>query len=373
MTERPIEVKADRVLHVVQESFENPRHRFLGSVKDSAGRREYFACRGFEVDSIVAEGRSDEKVIARLETMDLRPYRVAVFELPLYPRSLKFLRHRAPHVRRWTRPINAELLQQIDLFRAHWRHPYARDQRDQLFHDVRTAGERFQLDWACARHSDAVLSISDWETEHYWRWIAGRQRAVTVPYFQPAGLTVEPPQDVAKRPLCVCPLSTAKSVRPFPLDAFRRFAELVRGCGMKAPEWSFAMTGSTRVKTNWSGAISTSLLVPERIQELGFVEDPMALLAGARAVAVLSELGFGVKTKILDAVAARCWVLVPRSLYERLPAELRPYCLVVDPLDSVDGFRAALQKALQPFPDGDPNALLRARAFAALDRLMEAK
>ena len=47
------------------------------------------------------------------------------------------------------------------------------------------------------------------------------------------------------------------------------------------------------------------LIVKDDIEKLGFVEDPMALLAGARAVAVLSELGYGVKTKILDAIAAR--------------------------------------------------------------------
>ena len=60
-----------RVLHVVQDSFEDPRYRFLGSVKDTLGRVEYFESRGLSVDSIVAEERSDVKLAERLAGLDL--------------------------------------------------------------------------------------------------------------------------------------------------------------------------------------------------------------------------------------------------------------------------------------------------------------
>jgi hypothetical protein len=130
------------------------------------------------------------------------------------------------------------------------------------------------------------------------------------------------------------------------------------------------MTGSTRVNTPWNYAVDVNLQVKANVQQLGFVDDPMALLAGARAMVVLSDLGFGVKTKILDAIVARCWVLVTQGLYERLPKELQPYCLV---LSAIDGrpFAEALDLATRPFPAGDPNAALRERAFSALDALLE--
>lgn len=363
----------DRILHIVQESFENPRHRFLGSVKDSLGRQEYFATRGLPVDRIVAEGRSDHKVAATLASLDLRQYRVAVFELPIYPKSLQLLRRRAPHVRRWIRPINAELLQQIDLFRAHRAHPYAQDHRAQLLHDVMTGYQRFRQDWVCARRSDALLSISDWESEHYWRWVAGRVRTWTVPYFLPSEFRRDIPRNVEKQPLCVCPLSTAKSIRPFPLDAFQNFARLVRAYRLKPGPWKFAMTGALKVNHRWNHMVDSELIVKGDIEQLGFLDDPMTLFAQARAVAVLSDLGFGVKTKILDAIAARCWVLVTPGLYSRLAPELQPYCLVVDRLEHVAGFRAALDRAMQPFPEPDPNDALRDRAFTTLDKLMEAE
>jgi hypothetical protein len=131
------------------------------------------------------------------------------------------------------------------------------------------------------------------------------------------------------------------------------------------------MTGSTRVKTVWNHAIASTLHIPADIEQLGFIEDPMAVLAQARAVAVLSDFGYGFKTKILDAIAARCWVLVPPALHRRLPPEVHPYCIVVTRVDDPKAVRAALEQALEPLPDGDPNAALRARAFAALDALME--
>lgn len=360
-----------RVLHVVQDSFGDPRYRFLGSVKDTLGRVEYFESRGFPVDSIVAEERSDEKLAERLARLDLRAYRIAVFELPLYPKSLRLLRREAPSVQRWTRPINAEFLHQVHLFRAHLAHPYARDKRLEPFRDVVRSILRLRLDHACARQSDVLLSISDWETRHYWRRVAGQQRTRTLPYFLPSSYVADLPGNMEKRPLCVCVLSTAESIRPFTLDAAQRFAALVRKHQQSESEWKFAMTGSTRVHTTGRNQTQSRLLFEADIEQLGFVQDPIRVLAEARSMALLSDLGYGFKTKILDAIAARCWVLVMPGLYGRLPQEVRPYCIVVEDSKDVGSFRRALRRSMEPFPEGDPNTELRERAFKVLDELIE--
>jgi len=129
------------------------------------------------------------------------------------------------------------------------------------------------------------------------------------------------------------------------------------------------LTGSTQVTDRWKVAGELHVPFDERIETLGYVEDPFALLGRARAVAVLSDLGFGFKTKILDAISSGCWVLTTRRLRARLPLEVQPWCLEVD-VGSRQSFEAALERALQPPPGGDPNAELRKRAFGVLDDLV---
>jgi len=158
-----------RVLHIVPDSFANPRHRLLGSTKDIAGRVEYFESRGIAVDRIHAQGRSDDALRERLDALDLARYRAVLFELPLYPRSLRRVRERAPRARRLTRAINAELYHQLHLARAHARYRTSRRRRREPLYDLARAPARLRLDRLCARRSDLLLSISDWETERYWR------------------------------------------------------------------------------------------------------------------------------------------------------------------------------------------------------------
>jgi len=358
-----------RIIHVVPDSLEKAHHRFLGSGKDTMGRTEYFEARGCEVHTIVAEDRSDEAVSRELEALKLGGFDAAVFELPLYPRALEVLRRRAPKIRRLVRAINAECLQRLHLWSAHRRYPYSHEEPGQLRADLRDAWHRLRLDYACARAADVLLSISDWETDRYWRRLAGR-RAVTVPYFTPRLFEQEGP-DAVKEPLCLCMLSTSNTIKPFTLDALQNFTRLARGFrwGHKKSPWRFAVTGNLAVRTMWPEVLSATLRLPKGIEHLGFVPDPIALSARARAIAVLSDYGFGFKTKILDAITTQTWVLLPRALYERLPAEVRPFCIVVA-LDSTDSFAEALDRATQPYPPGSPNTALRARAFEAMDRAL---
>jgi hypothetical protein len=51
-------------------------------------------------------------------------------------------------------------------------------------------------------------------------------------------------------------------------------------------------------------------------------------LQSIRAVAVLGHLGYGLKTTIVDAIAAGCHVILSPTMWDRLPIDLRPYCVV---------------------------------------------
>ncbi len=337
------------VLHIIPDTARKPRYFFLGSTKDVQCRTEYFQARGIAVDELVAADRSDRDALSQLRRTDLARYSAAVFELALFPRSMLYVKRHAPHILRVFRPGNAQLLHQLDGMRArrdHF-HPYP----------WKVLAERTLHDLACARLSDVILSITDWESEYYWRRIVPRSRIRDVTYFVPS-LYDRTEARTEKGLLCVC-LTTAIAGTPFMLDATRTFARLVRGLGEECQAWSFSVTGDLT---------GYGVDLPGRIEATGYLDDITPIMNRARAVALLSEYGYGFKTKVLDAIRYGAFVLVPQGLAKRLPLEFRPYVIPVD-TRSVSAFKQALLMAERPFPPGDVNAELRRRAFVRLDEI----
>jgi hypothetical protein len=109
--------------------------------------------------------------------------------------------------------------------------------------------------------------------------------------------------------------------------------------------------------------------IPDFIERVGFVDDPLKLLKESRAVALLTDYGFGFKTKILEAAECGCWTLVKPLVFQRLPSNVQPYCIVVDK-ESVAAFLGALVKTFEPLPRGNLNSLLRAQAYGEMDKIM---
>jgi hypothetical protein len=167
---------------------------------------------------------------------------------------------------------------------------------------------------------------------------------------------IEPVKD--KENLCVCMMSTIPG--PFLFDAAKNLSDLVFALDGDHDQWKFAVTGDI---SSWPIALSS------RIKMTGFLDNPVRILAESRALALLSDYGYGFKTKILDAIVCKSYVLVTKKLYERLPDGLRPFCIPVD-TNSVDSFKNALNRCLLPYPDGDPNESLRDEAFSALDSVL---
>ncbi|MBI4699329.1 MAG: hypothetical protein HY758_10630, partial [Nitrospirae bacterium] len=107
----------------------------------------------------------------------------------------------------------------------------------------------------------------------------------------------------------------------------------------------------------------------DRVFWTGFLENPYKALAESRAMALLSDYGFGFKTKILEAILAKSYIIMTRGLFTRMPDEVRPYCIPVD-INSPDSFKKALEQSTAPYPEGDPNEEFRRQAFAALDEIL---
>lgn len=354
-------MKMNRVLHVVPDSVANPIQFYLGSTKDIRGRTEYFQRRGIPFDEIQVEGRSDASLLTSIRKIDLNSYSVIFYETSLYPKTMDFVRRKYPHLVQVTRSINADFYHWLDYVKANLRYPKALLSPKMILNSFRwlfAAFDRLVLGYVCARYSDYVLSIVEWEKEHYWKYLAGEKKVKNLPYFLPAIYEREVERSV-KKLQCVCLLSSTVGTVPFQRDLVSNFSTAIKHLGNDLSDWLFYVTGD---------AAQLNLNVANRVQPTGFLDSPFPLLIESRAVALLSNFGFGFKTKIIDAIQCECFMLVPEKLYARLPGEIQPYCIVVD-INSADSFRQALEQSRAVYPLGAPNDVFKEQAFQALDEI----
>ena len=320
------------VLHVLGDKTWKPEYRFLGSTKDIVGRRDYFAARGIRCVELQVKGRHDSNCLAALKDMDLSDVDAVLMEHPRYPQSMRYLKETFPHIRRMIRGHNSELIHQLHTAYAYlnsglsafrWRWKRARMSFD-------NAIDRARYDIACARLSDYVLAISDWEARHYWPRIVPSDRVLIAPYFVPAEYAVEPRAEADKLKRVICTMSADWS--PLAHDAAKVLARVVKQSPTPPIKgWRFFITGDLgKHRDNYK-----RFAADKRIVVTGNVPNPFERMAEARALAHLSNLGMGFKTKLLDFVSCGGWVLMPRKLYGRQPEELKPFCIIVDPVTTI--------------------------------------
>ena len=360
MTTKPLK----KVLHVLGDKSWKPQFKFLGSTKDIVGRRDYFALRGIECVELQVKGRHDSICLEALQAMDLSDFDAVLMEHPRYPRSMAYLKKTQPRIVRMIRGHNAELIHQLHTAYAYlksgvggskWRWKRTRMTLKNLW-------DRFSYDLSCSRLADYVLAISDWEAERYWPWFAQRSKILVAPYFVPDSYMVQPPAETEKVQRVLCTMSADWT--PLAHHAAKVMVDLVKQIPQeRVKSWKFAITGDLGKHRD----AYKSLKSAGRISVMGNVENPFEVMMQSRVLAHLSNLGMGFKTKLLDFVNGGGWVLVPRKLYERQPEEIKPFCIVVDPL-TPKSLIIALKLARLPWPDNtDVNSRLRNRAFAALD------
>lgn len=340
------------VLHVVPDSLTNQDKAFLGSTKDVLGRSEYFSERGIRTVTIESPQRSDQHVLEAMLALDLTNCVAAMFEFEHYRESLRSLGSYHPSIRRIVRAHNGNLPHFVDQARGFaLQGDTMRSQRA-----AEQGLDRFVQDASVAAYADVLLPISTWEAENYWRPLA-RGAVITTPFFISGGFASRIERRT-KRNFCVCMMGTGYDMTGLLYGAGKNFVSLVTAAGDRLSAWDFAVTGRLDFP---------DILGPlGRITSTGLLPSPLPVLAEAKAVAILSDWGGGFKTKILEAILAGAWVLLTPEVFGRLPPAVKPWCIPVDTDDPQD-FVAALARAEAPVPAGDPNAELRAAAFAALD------
>jgi hypothetical protein len=108
--------------------------------------------------------------------------------------------------------------------------------------------------------------------------------------------------------------------------------------------------------------------LPPNVTRTDPLDEPWDFLCSVRVVAVLTPLGFGMKTTIIDSLAAGCRVLLHPGLVRRLPDSIRSLCTVMDPAevnyaDLVETLNAAP-------PSTEINEILRAESQHCLASTM---
>ncbi len=356
-----------QLLHIVPHSFSAPDFHYHGSTKDTASRHQYFRDRGVGFD-VFHHKKNVETLASRLKDQELPNYTHILVDGSYTLKDWKFLKSRWPDAKLIARSHNSELPHRKDSQRALWAAAPTDDMERQA-EDKKDARNNRRVfldrDLAVAKYADVVLTIETLKpAARYWSWLGFRGELIAAPYF----LTDEYLNEIEakvearsalRRNWAICVMSSHPG--PLTYHALLHFHRAVKRLGERKPDWRFRATGRSFWMKNHED-------FSPRVKPLGIVDDLIELLASSRAIAVLSDLGRGFKTKILEAILCGDWVLINPVLFRRLPEAVKPYCIVVD-LESPYGLDEALDRLeRKEWPGGDPNSELRAQAYAAMDR-----
>jgi hypothetical protein len=277
----------------------------------------------------------------------------AVIEYSIFPNLLQELRAARPRLGLHVRTHNAEPLQHLSrsVGGKGWK-GYAQ------LRPFKHAGRLLENDIRCRRAADTLLGISDWDDDHYWRLLPGRARVRAFPYFSPWPYLrpeVTPLPWEKRRPAIV---SMGGNFDPSGLANVANFQSLADRLPKALTEkWSYVLTWWNQ----WHDSVPD---VNDPVQIARDVVEPWDFLCGVRALAVLTPIGFGLKTTVIDGLAAGCHVIVHPTSALRLPRPVSDACVIFDP--DADDIEAIAERLSAPPPTDQLNERLRTAAADAL-------
>jgi hypothetical protein len=320
------------LLHVV------PSHVYAfpyqGSCKDVYGRESFFASACLDYRKVLVAGDDPEGIEAA--TRQMSPGGVFL-EYTNTPRVLTFLRRRFPESFIAVRAHNLEPLQLLA------NHGLGRDLPRVVYGMLRL----LSADLQCRRKANAVYPISEWEAKRYWRLLPGRAVVQWLPYFSASQAATAEPDGERDTIACL-----AGRIRDYPRsrDMALRFIRFAAALRRVTDRYRYVITGDD--------VASAGLALPPWMGTPGLVPDIGGFMGSLRAVAMLSPLGYGFKTTIVDALSHGSVPLLHPAQLKRVPAIVRGHCVGVSSLDPSD-LRTILER-IEGVPDAaHVNATLR--------------
>lgn len=283
-----------------------------GNWKDIRGFQALLDAAGTRVMDIGYDLTNPEDLIERIPESTNH----VVVHYSFSPELVAAIRQHLPDARVHVRVHNAEALQ-------HWhRNMPGTSSPFEWCRAVYAVARLAWRDARCRHAADSILGISDWDNAHYWRRLPGRAPVLDVPYHCPwpalLADVVPEPWEARRRNVVSLPGGRDRLGRSQVENLARMGAESSRA---RREGWSFEVT---------SGIFPTAGRDEASLISLEQVDEPWALLCRSRVYALLSPLGFGFKTTVLDALAAGCHVVVERRLAARMHPRMRQYCHVRD-------------------------------------------
>lgn len=332
------------------------KHKHMGGAKGIQIIDDYLRERGYLYDEIAADNRSDYLLRRKLKNVDLSKYTHIISHYPIYIFSYRYIKKNYPNIILIIRSHNAEF--------PHWmEHAFVWLKYFNIKKSIKTffvAWYKLFGDYFSAKQADYILSITLKESKWYWEKLTKKEKIIYAPYFIPEKYVIDTNNTIKnKKDICVCIMSSGDS--SFLKDASHNFSHMVEKSGNNLAGWKFFVTGHEK---------NVDKNISEKIIRTGFVDNLNILLSESKAIVILSDYGYGFKTKILEAIQCNCYTLVTKKLLEKLPDEVKPYCIVVD-LKSVKSYINALEQCNKKFPPGNPNNLLKEISFNALDLVLK--
>jgi len=203
---------------------------------------------------------------------------------------------------------------------------------------------RGRRDARCRQAADILLGISEWDNKNYWRWLRGKANIRYLPYYSPWPY-LRPNVDMQtwnlRKPVIV---SMGGNFDPSGMANVKNFSMLAaKHSKMSNDKWSYHLTW-------WSQWHQNVPKVSEKIEIVRECQEPWDLLCQSRAMAVLTPLGFGFKTTVVDGLAAGCHVIIHPKLADRLPQQVKELCLICDPSCEQDITKLADSLSAPPKP-----------------------
>ncbi len=323
-------MKKIRLLHIYPDSNAlNFNHS--GGSKGIRIFNDFIESNNIKYKNCIIKKKSDLLLLKKLFSIDLKKYTHVLLHYPMFPFSVTYIRLKNPKLKIIIRSHNAEF--------PHWlHHAY-----------LEFKGYRFKRSIKCFLTSirngfgeivtgvlaNNILAITEWEQSKYWRRrVFQADKILYAPYFINSYK-----RDVLKterNKLCLCLMAPNHSA--FLEDAAKNFCFLVNKLG-DYEDWIFAITGDKYNLPN--NTIN--------VKQLGFVDNINELLKETSAIAVLTEYGYGFKTKVLEAAAEGCWSIIPKDVLDHIPSNVRPFCIPLNTKSS-ESFIEALNKTKSPLP-----------------------
>ncbi len=240
-----------------------------------------------------------------------------IVEYSTFPSLITILKSHRPGVRVHVRAHNAEALQHLHRLPVSFRPSLEGAKR------LYGAARLLLQDRRSARNADNLLSISSFDSANYWSWLTSKEKVCDLPYFSP--------WPELRPQVAPCPVSDRKNQIVCMPGGWDRLSQQQRHNFLKLAEATHTSASENIPKFLITDYTNDDFVRSRFCESLGTINEPWDLLCESRGLAVLTDLGFGMKTTIVDAIAAGCLVFVMPKLIKRLPEIIRTCCIPIDP------------------------------------------